>query len=348
MTEQRRRGGDKRSSLLIHRRRLFLIRRLIRGSATAEELINEANTTFTDVPEGIYPADASAALRRDIAALRVEYGCAIERDDDGVYTLKSPGSLALIDLPDHEIEAVAFLLDVYRESDLPIAAPIGTFLARIGALMPEDRQNRLNSLTASPKVERPYAPIEGVTEMMRALKGVLRKREVEFDYRSPHTPDGAALHHRVAPLEFVYREGHTYLDAFCLASDVPELVGQFVFYRLNRIVASSLRRLPQALRRDYRRPTYALRYRLAPAVARQRDVAKWFPETEIDYAADGSATVTAVTNDLWRAHQILMRYREHCRVIEPAPLIEMMRASIERMAALYLTDAVMQIHEDIR
>jgi predicted DNA-binding transcriptional regulator YafY len=340
MTERQRRGGDKRSSRLIHRRRLFLIRRLIRGPATARDLIDEANATFTDVPEGVYPADASAALRHDIAALRAEYGCTIERDNDGVYALKSLGNLALIDLPDGEIEAAAFLLDVYEKSDLPVAAQINAFLERIESLMPDDRRNLLRSLTASPRVDRPQAPTDGVAEMMHVLKGVLRKREVEFDYCSPHTPDGAARHHRVAPLEFVYREGHTYLDAFCLASDVPELVGQFVLYRLNRIVPGSVRRLPQALRRDYRRPTYALRYWLAPAVARQRDVAEWFQKTRIDYAADGSATVTAESDDLWRARQILMRYREHCRVLEPAPLVEMMRASIQKMFDLYATDSV--------
>jgi len=175
--------------------------------------------------------------------------------------------------------------------------------------------------------------------MMNLLKEVIRKREIEFDYRSPHTSDGAARHHRIAPLEFVYREGHTYLDSFCLASDVPELVGQFVLYRLDRIIPDSVRRLPNALHRDYRRPTYTLRYWLAPAVARTRDVAHWFPKSEIAYADDGSAEVTAVTNDLWRAHQILMRYREHCRVIEPAPLVDMMRESVQRMVALYATDA---------
>jgi predicted DNA-binding transcriptional regulator YafY len=175
--------------------------------------------------------------------------------------------------------------------------------------------------------------------MMNLLKEVIRKREIEFDYRSPHTPDGAALHHRVAPLEFVYREGHTYLDAFCLQSDVPALRERFVLYRLDRIVPDSVRRLPHALRHDYRRPTYALRYWLAPAVARTRDVAHWFPKSEITYTDDGSAEVTAVTNDLWRAHQILMRYREHCRVIEPAQLVDMMRESAQRMVALYATDA---------
>ncbi len=93
-----------------------------------------------------------------------------------------------------------------------------------------------------------------------------------------------------------------------------------------------------ALCRDYRRPMYVLRYWLALAIARMRDVAHWLPQSEITYADDGSAMVTAVTNDLWRAHQILMRYREHCRVIEPALLVDMMRESAQHMVALYATD----------
>lgn len=338
MVEQARRGGNKRSSQLIHRRRLFLVRRLIRGSATGRVLVADANNAFPDVLDGIYPSDAAAALRHDIAALREEYNCEILRSQDGAYVLISPGDLTVLDLPDDEIDAVAFLIDTYAESDLPLAGQIRTFLERITLLIPEERRNRLREMTALPRVDRPRAPARGVEAMMSLLKEVIRKREVEFDYCSPHTPDGAALHHRVAPLEFVYREGHTYLDAFCLQSDVPALRGEFVLYRLDRIVPDSVRRLPHALRHDYRRPTYALRYWLAPAVARTRDVAYWFPKSEITYADDGSAMVTAVTNDLWRAHQILMRYREHCRVIEPAPLVEMMRESAQRLAALYATD----------
>jgi predicted DNA-binding transcriptional regulator YafY len=339
MGERSRRGGNKRSSQLIHRRRLFLVQRLIRGSATGRVLIADANAAFPDVTDGIYPSDAAAALRHDIAALRQEYNCDIQRERNGTYVLVSPGDLTLLDLPDEEIEAVAFLIDAYSESDLPLAGQIRTCLERITLLMPEKCRNRLREMTASPRVDRPRAPARGVDTMMNLLKGVIRKREIEFDYRSPHTPDGAALHHRVAPLEFVYREGHTYLDAFCLQSDVPALRERFVLYRLDRIIPGSVRRLPHALRHDYRRPTYTLRYWLAPAVARTRDVAHWFPKSEIAYADDGSAEVTAVTNDLWRAHQILMRYREHCRVIEPAQLVDMMRESAQRMVALYATDA---------
>lgn len=54
-------------------------------------------------------------------------------------------------------------------------------------------------------------------------------------------------------------------------------------------------------------------------------------------ADDGSALVSAHSSDLWQARQILLRYREHCRVLEPPELVAVMRASVEQLAALYRT-----------
>jgi proteasome accessory factor C len=82
-------------------------------------------------------------------------------------------------------------------------------------------------------------------------------------------------------------------------------------------------------------PLYQLVYVLAPAVARNRDVAHWFPNTVIVYRDDGSALVTAQATNLWQARQILMRYIEHCQVLEPPELVELMRQTIAGLAALY-------------
>lgn len=326
--------GDKRSSQLIHRRRLYLVRRLVRGPADGPTLIDDANAAFPSVPEGVYPADALTALRHDLTALRREYGCDIQRDKDGRYTLLSPGDLALLDLPDPEMEAMAFLAGAYADSDIPNAPQITAFLRRITTLLPEARRNQIRTITAQPRVDRPQAE-RGAAEIFKQLKSMVGRRIVEFDYRSPHTPDGASAHHQVAPIELIYREGHTYLDAYCLKSDIPGLVDDYVLYRLDRIVAGSVRPLPGAPRRAYHRPPCLVRYWLAPEVARRRDVAHWFPQSVVSYADDGSAEVLATTTDLWRAQQILMRYREHCRVLEPPQLVTMMRESARRMVALY-------------
>jgi predicted DNA-binding transcriptional regulator YafY len=268
--------------------------------------------------------------------LRQEYNCEIERERDGRYVLLSPGDLALLDLPDAEMEAMAFLASVYSDNHIPNAAQITAFLNRVASVMPRARREQMRTMSAQPRVDRPQAE-HAVAEIFKQLKRMVGKRIIEFDYRSPHTPDGAAARHLVAPIELFYREGHTYLDTWCLKSDIPGLAEDFVLYRLDRIVPNSLNPLPGAPKHQYHRPPYLVRYWLAPAVARRRDVAHWFPQTVISYADDGSAEVMATTTDLWRAQQILMRYREHCIVREPTELARMMQESALRMVERYQT-----------
>lgn len=82
-------------------------------------------------------------------------------------------------------------------------------------------------------------------------------------------------------------------------------------------------------------PTYHLRYRLLPVVARRRDIAVYFPNTQIEYHNDGSAIVTATVTNLWQARQVLLRYGTACVVLEPTELIELFRMTAQGLAAMY-------------
>ena len=140
------------------------------------------------------------------------------------------------------------------------------------------------------------------------------------------------------------RDSHTYLHAYCYYSTINGLAATYVLYRLDRIIPTSLTILPTVLP-PYPppRPVYTIRYTLGPMEARRRDIAHWFDRSETTFAADGSAHITATTPDLWQARQVLLRYREHCRVLDPPELVVMMRESIQRMAALY-TDSDATAH----
>jgi predicted DNA-binding transcriptional regulator YafY len=81
--------------------------------------------------------------------------------------------------------------------------------------------------------------------------------------------------------------------------------------------------------------TYTLRYRLLPVVARRRDVAAYFPETQMTYHDDGSATVTARVTNLWQTRQILLRYGDACTVLEPPELVDLFRATSRGLAQIY-------------
>ena len=72
-----------------------------------------------------------------------------------------------------------------------------------------------------------------------------------------------------------------------------------------------------------------------PMVARRRDVAAYFPNTQISYHDDGSASVTATVTNLWQARQILLRYGDACVVSEPPELVALFRATARGLSALY-------------
>jgi predicted DNA-binding transcriptional regulator YafY len=328
-------GGDKRSSWATFQRRLGVVRRLVRGPAEPDTLIAAVQA---DLGTEGYPPDARAALRHDLAALRQEFGCVISFHA-GHYTLEHPGRLALLDLPDDELDALAFLEALVTESSLPNAPQLTALLTRVRALLPDTRQQQLAHIEEQPQVDVPAIGYTLPDSTLATLKRALGKQEITFAYQSPHQPDGRVVQHRVAPYDLLYRDGHTYLDAYCYACDLDGLSRRYVLYRLNRIVPGSLTVLPQRLPPGApKRPTYTVRYWLAPVVARQRDISLWFTDGQVQFQDDGSAVVTAQTSDLWQARQVLLRYREHCRVLAPPELVTMIRESLGRMVQVYLTD----------
>jgi predicted DNA-binding transcriptional regulator YafY len=333
-TSRRRGGGTKRSSWLTFHRRLFLVRRLVRGAATAEELIADARVCFN---AEIYPPDARAALRHDLAAIRDAFECEIARDADGRLAVVEYGRLALLDLPDGDLEALSFLASVFDESPLPNAGQVGALLDRIEALLPADRRQRLGRGQRPLRLENPRPTAGPDAALVERIRGALGRRFISFLYRSTYAQDGVLVTHRVAPYELIFREGHTYLEAFCHECPIRDVEGRYVLYRVDRIVPESLQLHPTQLNvGPPPRQRYPLRYRLGPPVARQRDIALWFPRSEVSFLEDGSAEVTAETTDLWQARQILLRYREHCLVLEPPELVAMIRESVTAMARRYL------------
>jgi predicted DNA-binding transcriptional regulator YafY len=333
-------GGIRRDSRIATQRRLDLVRRLLRGPATADMLIADLRASLGD---DIYPPDARAALRHDIAALRETFGCAFFFRPSEGYFLTSLGTLTLLDLDDEELDALALLFAAIDEGAVPRTPQLVRLRNRLRALMPEKNRTDLPAIVPSPRLDLPIHTSGAVDALIARLRPVLGKTEITFQYRSPYTPSDELEQHHVAPYELFQRDGYTYLEAYCIESSLPKLRGRYIPYRLDRIVLRSLRRLARQLPPvRYARRSYRLRYELAPAVAGRRDIALWFAGSTCTYDALGGAVVEACITDLWYARNVLLRYREHCRVLEPPELIVMIRESIERMAALYTMDATAQ------
>lgn len=339
----RRGGGTKRDSWRTFHRRMFLVRRLVRGPADAATLIADTRAFFNHSGdlEDIYPPDARTALRHDLTALRHEFACTIDRID-GCYHLSAYGHLALLDLPDADLEALAFLISTFDASSLPNAAAVAALLDRVIALLPSGRRATMPHPGHDITLDLPTPSRSVDPPILARLRRALGRQQIRFAYRSSFVSDDTVVMHRVAPYRLIFRDGHQYLDAYAHDCGDPSIAPRYRLYRLDRIVADSLCTLPTTLPPlSPPRPSYALHYTLAPAVARQRDIALWFEGSEVQFLPDGSADVYARCTDLWQARQILMRYRDQCVVHAPPELVAMMRESVQRMAELYLiTDSL--------
>jgi predicted DNA-binding transcriptional regulator YafY len=335
----RRTGGAKRSSQLTFRRRLLLVRLLLRSPSSSATLIAAAQRELGD--EG-YPPAAPAALKHDLDALKAEYGCRIVyRHELSAYALEELGELALLDLSESAMEALAFLDASFPHgTGLPELTNVRTLLDQISRLLPAHRQEQHQRQRAAAHLRLPESGTARIdSAVLNAIKRAIdERRELEFQYLSTFDTS-SARRHRVAPYGIFFRpEGHVYLDATLL--DVFPVGGEIIHaaidYRLDRILPGSARVLPGMLPPTRLTPrTYRLRYHLVPVVARRRDVAAYFPDTQIHYHSDGSATVMATITNLWQARQILLRYGDACRVAEPPELVALFRRAAEGLLRNY-------------
>lgn len=331
-------GGTKRSSWLTFRRRLLLVRALLRGPATSAELIAEIDT---ELGEQGYPEAASAALKHDFDALKGEYGCQIAYNrQNRYYHLVDLGELALLDLPDPCMEALAFLEASFPEgSGLPEHANLRELLERVVLLLPPARQSQHRRRRSTIRLGVGMGTGRIDPDVLSIVKfAIEQRRELVFDYLSTFDTE-RPRRHRVAPYRITFRpEGHGYLDATVLEVTPKgrEAAHAAIDYRLDRIMPGTVEVLPTVLPPiRVRPPAYALRYTLVPQVARRQDVVAYFPDTQITYKEDGSAEVTASVSNLWQARQILLRYGDACLVNEPAELVALFRKTAHGLSELY-------------
>jgi hypothetical protein len=211
-------GGTKRSSWLTFRRRLLLVRTLLRGSATNTELIAAVNV---GLGEHGYPEAAGAALKHDFDALKGEYGCQIGYDRrTRCYALIDLGELALLDLPDMCMEALAFLEASFPEgSGVPDHANIRALLERVLLVLPPVRQAQHRKRRSAISLRFGVAVGHIDPKVLATVKQAIEeRRELIFDYLS--TFDATQpRRHRVAPYGITFRpEGHGVMDISTLLS----------------------------------------------------------------------------------------------------------------------------------
>lgn len=267
-------------------------------------------------------------FRSDRKALRLA-GCDIVYDrPSGRYCwTNSPFGLSLTN---PELLALGILRDTFAATTMPHQADIAGLLDRLLCLLPEEQRTTLQ------RKRRPYrVAIPETTDYRnadpRTLSDIERAitdgQQLQLAYRSAKA--GIERQHTVEPRPLVHKNGHVYLPVYNV------LVQKEFDLRLDYIVPGSTRVLPQRAQPGRPPPpSYTLRYHLAPVLARNQ-VSEHFPDQQVERHPDGSATVTAAITDRFAARQILLRYGEHCTILEPPELVAEFRATAAVLYQIY-------------
>ncbi len=334
--------GKRESHWLVARRCLAIIRRVQRGPASRDDLIEAMLTQEEARSDG--EAEGQALRRRlenDLRRVRdhllVDLG--FDRQAGG-YVIRDAW-LPLLDLPDQDLATIAWLEETF-DLESPQHDEVHALLGNLRLYLGVERQGEIErcrtalSVDLSRRDEDEIEPAvwEGLT---RAL---LERRQIEFLYLSPQYEDGQPRRHVADPYEryFDTRRGHYYLRAYCRRAEGPDGPAEprcYITYRVGRILELTV--LPQKLSPlPPSAPRYGVEYELTPEVARLGISRQPGIEVlEIERREDGSALVRGETESPFWAVRALLHYGSTCRVLGGPEVAREMREVVEEMAGIY-------------
>ncbi|HAJ38528.1 MAG TPA: hypothetical protein DCL15_22910 [Chloroflexi bacterium] len=321
---------------------LTILRQLQRSPADKAELME-----YVRIEVGVeaYGDDAKLAdktFARDIDRLRT-WGVEVDVGRGHQYYLKSYGDFNPVSLTDEELNTVAFLLETFAPG-APQAEAVQQFLQRVLDWIPLGQRDAIGLSRQRLRVDLRRRDEDDIAPVVQTAvdKAYNERRRLRFWYLSPGQADGAPRRHTVEPwyLHFDTMRRHLYLDAYRLHVSGP--LGEWSQprwqkYRLGRILPDEIEVLPDKLPpMPPKRPRHELEYLLAPEIARLGEVSRHFDDMTVHPPdEEGWVRVTAKTDDLFTAVQMLLGYGARCRVIGGAAARKMMEENVLAMLKLY-------------
>lgn len=331
--------GDRQSEWHVILRCLALLRRLMIGEASADELIAIIRESEDQAHR---PTDEQLGdkLEKDLKRLRdaLHHEIAYVRAEKlyRLVTLAHP----LIDLPEDALRGLAFLQKTFSSSAILHHDEVMRLIDFILLALPKARAHEVAAARGLLEVElrsRDSKTVD-VETFDKISLACSTHQEIEFLYRSPRNEDGRPRRHRVEPYR-VYLESvrqHYILEAYQLEISepyqmYPQRAGTF---RLERI--ADVRVLPQRfVPRQLRWQGKEIVYVLSPEIARLRDVTEHIDGNIIEYLPDGSAEVRAVSYNLFQDLRTLLHYGPACQVIGGEDALRDMTALVRGMTMIY-------------
>jgi len=317
---------------------LAILKRLMEGPATNEQLIESVlETVRTDA----YPSAPSArqhAFKHDRANLKKRLGVDFVFDNGTqLYVLNDAGPYGRVSLSSSMLRALSILSRQYENASGDLAGVRDLVQQIVGWLPPETRLQIESageelSLDFEQDVDRSVIP-ERVGEIVR--RALDQHRKLTFNYLSPRYADRKPVFHKLAPYQIRFQDGHWYLRGYSLnASAQGESL--FLRFRLSYILDDErLRVSPTKVETRHRQPPrFPVHYWLAAEIGRG-EISHRFAEMQIIRNEDGSAEIRAVTDDVWDAARTLLAYGENCIVYGGSDLLREIRKRVEGMAKNY-------------
>ncbi len=327
------RGSDWNSFLRV----LAMLRRLMEGPATKEQLIQSVLQTVGTSAYAASPAARQAAFKHDLAHLKKHvkadyvYSLATRQ-----YVLNDAGPYGRVGLSPEMLQALMLLSRQYDNAVGEQAGVRDLVQQIIGWLSPETRRKIEDAsdqvaLDFEQDVDRSVIPPNVWEKIERALH---QHRKLTFNYLSPRRPDRKAVFHEIAPYQLRYQDGHWYLRGYSLNNPLEE--ASFLRFRVSYILDDErLAVSPSKVEtRHLAPPRFPVHYLLLPEIGRG-EISHRFPETVVTRNKDGSAEVQAVTDDVWEAAHILLAYGEACIVLGGIELRREMERRVKGMAKNY-------------
>lgn len=316
------------------RRRKALLTLLHKGPQSYDDLIAALDRAQLflydreDEPE-VIARQQRYQFRRDLRTLRLHYQIEFDKKNKAYSLLETPFGLSL---SQKHVAAFALALHTFQNMTIPYTHDVQDLFAFLLSRLPDDQQKAIIEQRRAINIEfhekTDYSQLDPST-LNEIEKAILRGQQLEFTYRSPR--QGKAIRHVIEPRPLQAKNGHIYLYGWSIDYQKD------LHFRLDYILPETAKMLHTRVAQSHpSRPTYLLRYRLTPAIARN-SVSEQFPEQEVEKHPDGSATVTAKVDDLFEVRQIMLKYGENCTVESPPELIEQLRPVAVHFARTYLT-----------
>lgn len=335
--------SQRGSEWLAVRRSLAILQRLMRGPASAKELVDEVLQT---VGPDAYPSGEKAlqaAFKRDRDNLRHQLEAEFTFDfAEQLYILEDPGPFGYLELSALGLRAIQLLSHTFA-GEIGERSEVHHLLDDLISRLPP--RARLSLESGTPLLDLDIQQDVDVSPVNQKVwevvtRAVRAHRKLAFSYLSPQHDDRLPRYHEVAPYQIRYKRGHWYLYAYDLY--VRNHYGQEWFdsghrrFRLHYIQDDErLAVLPTKLSAVQRRaPRFLVHYRLLPVLARGA-ISRHFDEMHIENLSDGSAEVRGFTNDEWEAVQILLAYGENCVVLGGPEVLRRMERRVRKMAENY-------------